>query len=143
MHACIQIQIQNQLRHWAALCPWDPRASRSSAKPSLRGSTGLKRPTPASPSQITITGLEPRVQLDVVGKSENFLVDTGVTYSVLTSNSGAFSSQTCTILGATGKTITKRFTRAFFVPGTSFWWSLSALLPYWEEIYSLNWGPPL
>ena len=106
-------------------------------------STGLKRPTPASPSQITITGLEPRVQLDVVGKSENFLVDTGVTYSVLTSNSGAFSSQTCTILGATGKTITKRFTRAFFVPGTSFWWSLSALLPYWEEIYSLNCGPPL
>ena len=107
------------------------------------GSTGLKQPTPASPSQITITGLEPRVQLDVVGKSENFLVDTGVTYSVLTSNSGAFSSQTCTILGATGKTITKRFTRAFFVPGTSFWWSLSALLPYWEEIYSLNGGPPL
>ena len=24
---------------------------------------------------------------------------------------------------------------------TSFWWSLSILLPYWEEIYSLNWGP--
>ena len=37
----------------------------------------------------------------------------------------------------------------FFVAGmdkyfpTSFWWSLSVLLPYWEEIYSLNWGPPL
>ena len=57
-------------------------------------------------------GLEPRVQLDVVGKSNNFLVDTGVTYSVLISYSGAFSSQTCTILGATGKTITKRFTHA-------------------------------
>ena len=56
--------------------------------------------------------LEPRVQLDVAGKSENFLVDTEVTYSVLTSYSGAFSSQTCTILGATEKTITKRFTRA-------------------------------
>ena len=32
----------------------------------------------------------------------------------------------------------------FFVPGmdkyfpTSFWWSLSVLLPYWEKIYSLN-----
>ena len=36
-------------------------------------------------SQITITGLDPRVQLDVVGRSENFLVHTGVTYSVLTS----------------------------------------------------------
>ena len=37
----------------------------------------------------------------------------------------------------------------FFVAGmdkyfpTSFWWSLSVLPPYWEEIYSLNWGPPL
>ena len=77
------------------------------------GSTGLKRPTPASClSQITIMGLEPRVQLDVAGRSENFLVDTGVTYSVLISYCGAFSSQTCTILGATGKTTTKRFTRA-------------------------------
>ena len=50
------------------------------------------------------------MQLDVAGRSENFLVDTGATYSVLTSYSGAFSSQTCTILGATGKTVTKRFT---------------------------------
>ena len=32
--------------------------------------------------------------------------------TVLTSYSGAFSSQTCTILGATGKTTTKRFTQA-------------------------------
>ena len=42
----------------------------------------------------------------------NFLVDTGATYSVLISYFGAFFSQTCTILGATGKAITKRFTRA-------------------------------
>ena len=52
------------------------------------------------------------MQLDVAGKSENFLVDTEVTYSVLTSYSGAFSSQTCTILGDTGKTTTKKFTQA-------------------------------
>ena len=52
------------------------------------------------------------MQLDVAGSSENFLVDTGATYSVLTSYPGAFSSQTRTIWGATGKTITKRFTRA-------------------------------
>ena len=52
-------------------------------------------------------GLEPRVQLDVAGNSENFLVDTGTTYSVLTSCSGAFSCQTCIILDATGKTITQ------------------------------------
>ena len=37
------------------------------------------------------------MQLDVAGRSENFLVDTGATYSVLI-YSGAFSSQTCTIL---------------------------------------------
>ena len=43
------------------------------------------------------------VHLDVAGRPENFLVDTGATYSVLIPLSGAFSSQTCTILGATGK----------------------------------------
>ena len=47
----------------------------------------------------------------MAGRSENFLVDTGATYSVLI-YSGAFSSQTCTILGATGKATTKRFTQA-------------------------------
>ena len=57
-------------------------------------------------------GLKPRVKLDVAGRSQNFLVDTGATYSVLTSYSGVFSSQNCTILSATGKTITKRFTQA-------------------------------
>ena len=42
------------------------------------GSTGLKWPTPASPPVTdNITGLEPRVQLDVAGRSENFLLDTG------------------------------------------------------------------
>ena len=76
------------------------------------GSRGLKRPAPASPPVMdTIMELEPRAQLDVSGRSENFLVDTAATYSVLISYSGAFSSQTCTILGATGKATTKRFTR--------------------------------
>ena len=85
-------------------------------------------------------GLEPRLQLDVAGRSEQFLVDTGTTYSVLTLYIGAFS-QNCTLLGATGKTIAKRFTQALFVAGMdkyfpkSFWWSLSVLLPYWEEIF--------
>ena len=51
------------------------------------------------------------MQLDVAGRSENFLVDMGATYSVLISYSGDFS-QTCTILGATGKTTTERFTQA-------------------------------
>ena len=51
------------------------------------------------------------------------LVDTGATHSILTFYSRAFSPQTYTILGATGKTITKRFT-----------W---ALLCYWDgQIFS-------
>ena len=132
------------------LCPRDPRASRLNAKPSLTmvqedWSSPLQ---PARLSQITIMGLEPRVQLDVAGRSENFLIDAGATYSVLISFSGGFSSQTCTILGATGKTTTKRFTQA--------------LLCCWDgQIFShqflvvpecpsslmgrdiLNWGPPL
>ena len=57
-------------------------------------------------------GLESRVQLDVAGSSENFLVDTGAPYCVLTFHSGVFSSQNCTILSATGKTIMTRFTQA-------------------------------
>ena len=89
------------------------------------------------------------MQLDVASRSENVLVDMGATYSVLTSYYGVYSSQTCIILGATGETITKDSPKHFFVAEmdkyfpTSFWWSLSALLPYWEEIYSINWGPPL
>ena len=85
--------------------------------------------------------LEPRVQLDVAGRSENFLVDTGATYSVLSSFSGVFYPQTCTILGAMGKSITKRLPKHFFVAGmdkyfpTRFWWSLCVLLPYWEETF--------
>ena len=79
--------------------------------------------------------------LDVAGRSKNFSVDTGGTYSVLTSYFGAFSSQTCTILGATGKQLQKYSPKHFFVTGmdkyfpTSFWSSLSVLLPYWEEIF--------
>ena len=99
----------HKLGHWVAVCPQDPRASRSSAKPSLmmvqQDWSGPLQP--ACLSWITITGLEPRVHLDVASRSENFLVDTRATYSGLTSCSRAFSSQTCTILGATGKTITK------------------------------------
>ena len=53
------------------------------------------------------------MQLDVADRSKNFLVDTSATYSVLISYSGAFSSQTCNILGAIGKATTKRFTQAF------------------------------
>ena len=77
------------------------------------GSTGLKLPAPASlPVTDNHHGAGDRVQLDVAGRSKNFLVDTGATYSVLTSYPRAFSSQICTIWGATEKTITKIFTQA-------------------------------
>ena len=85
-------------------------------------------------------GLEPMVQLDVAGRSKNFLVDTGATYSVLTSYYRAFF-QTCTVLGDTGKQLLKDSLEHFFVAvmckyvPTSFWWTLSVLLFYWEEIF--------
>ena len=130
----------HQLGHWIAACPWDITASRSSAKPSLtmvqQDWSGLLKP--ACLSQITITGLEPRVQLDVASNSKNFLVNTGANLYVLTSR--AFSSQNCTILGVTGKTIKKDSHKQFFVAGMdtyfpiSFWWPLSVLFPYWGEI---------
>ena len=55
--------------------------------------------------------------------------------------SDSVQPQTCTIWGTTGKTITKDSPKHFFVAGmdeyfpTSFWWSLSVLIPYWEEIF--------
>ena len=77
------------------------------------GSTGLKWPTPAiPPATDNHHGAGAKGAAGVAGRSENVLLDTGATYSVLISYSGAFSSQTCTILGATGKTTTKRFTQA-------------------------------
>ena len=88
------------------------------------GSRGLKQPAPASPP-VTDNhhGAGAKVQLDVAGRSENFLVDTGATYSILTSYSRAFSSQTCSILGATGKQLLKDS------PSTS-------LLLGWTSIFS-------
>ena len=104
----------HQLGYWVALCHGDPRASRSSTKPSLLmvQQDWSHQLQPAHLSQIIIMGLEPRVQLDVADRSKNFLVDSEATYSVLTSYSRVFSSQTCTIWGARGNTITKRLTWA-------------------------------
>ena len=101
---------------------------------------------PAHLSQITIMGLEPRVQLSVAGRSDNFLVDTGASYSVLTSYFRAFYSQICTILGATGKIIRKDSPKHFFISRIdkcfpiSFWWSHSIQLPYWDEIFPCLWN---
>ena len=67
---------------------------------------------PAPMSQITITGLEPRMQLDVAGRSKNFLINTRIAYSVLTSYSRAFSPKSCSMLSVTRKTVTKRFAQA-------------------------------
>ena len=111
----------HQLGHWAAPWPQDPRASRSSAKPSLLmvQQDWSGPPQPAHLSQITIMELEPRLQLDVAGRPENFLLDTGATYSVLTSYSGAFS-QTCIILGCYRKNNYKKIhLRTLFLEWTN------------------------
>ena len=72
-------------------------------------STGLKQPAAASLlSQIIITGLEPRVQLDEARRSENFLVDTGATYSDLLLQNLLLPNMYH--FGCYIKKITKRFT---------------------------------
>ena len=84
-----------------------------------------------------------QVKLDVAGR-QNFLVDTGATYSALISYSRAFSIQDYAILATTGKKKLQKDSPENFVSGmdkyfpTSFWWSLGVLfpvLPYWEEIF--------
>ena len=92
--------------------PWGPKNLKVKCQAFPHdGSIGLKQPTPAAClSQVTIKGLERNMQLDVAGRFENFLVDPEANYSVLTSCFRASYPKTCTILGATGKTITKRFT---------------------------------
>ena len=78
------------------------------------GSRGLKRPTPASPpvTDNLHPWLEPRTQwMGQVGLRISWLTR-GLPNSVLIAYSGAFSSQNCTVLGATGKETTKRFTQA-------------------------------
>ena len=47
---------------------------------------------------------------DVAGKLVQFLVDTGATYSVLTSHAGPLAPETCSIVGVKGKPKHKHFT---------------------------------
>ena len=131
----------HQLGHWAALYPWDPKASRSSTKPSLTmvqcNWSSLLKPTCLS--QITIKGLEPRVQVDVVGRSENFLIDTGATRSWPPVPES--SSLKPVPFWALQEKQLQKDSPEDFVAGidkyfpTSFWWSLSVLLPYWKEMF--------
>ena len=51
---------------------------------------------------ILITPEEPRVLIIVGGKSVDFLLDTGTTYSVLTEAPGPLSSRSTTIMGLSG-----------------------------------------
>lgn len=67
-------------------------------------------------SGIVITGLKPRVQMDMVDRIENFVIEAGATYSVIIVDSGSFS-QFCATLGATGDLPLKWFTPILFC-----WW---------------------
>lgn len=85
--------------------------------------TGLKLSISSSPSVMdTVTGWSQGCNR-MWQASQNFLVNTKATYSVVTSYSGAFSNQTCTIWGTTGETITKKIHQSTF------------LLLGWTDIY--------
>lgn len=63
-------------------------------------------------------GLEPRVQLDVAGRTESFPIDTGAAYSILISYLGPSSSQTCFHLGDTGKATLRASHQHYLASGT-------------------------
>ena len=95
--------------------PWGPKSLKVKHQVFPHdGSTGLKWPTPASwPVTDNHHGVEPRVQPDMAGRSENVLVDLGyllcpdlLLQNLLLPNLYHF--------GCSGKTITRRFTQALF-----------------------------
>ena len=121
------------------------------------GSTVLRGPLqPACLSQTPITGLEvqlnpldPRVQLDVAGWSENFFLTQGLPTLPWPPTQETSPLKPVPFWVLQEKQLLNNLPKHFFVAGmdkyftTSFWWSLSVLLPYWEKIYSLNWGHPM
>ena len=127
----------HQLGHWVAHCPQDPRASRSSVKTSLmmvqQDWSSLLQP--ACLSWITITGLEPMLPLDVSGKSENFLVDTGL-HTLSWPSTPESSPKPVPFCVQKEKQLQKDSPKPFFVARidkyfpNSFWWSLNVPLPY-------------
>ena len=128
-------------RHSALKC-------QSSAKPSLTmiqqdWSGPLQQ---AHLSQITIMGLEPRVQLDVASRSENFLVDTGLPTLSWPPAPEPSPPKPVPFWELQEKQLQKDLPKHFFVAGmdkyfyTRFLWSLSVLLPYWEQISPHLWN---
>ena len=106
------------------------------------GSTEMKWHAPASPSVTDKnTGLEPRVQLDVAGRSENFLVDQGLPTLPWPPTPETSPPKPVPLWVVQEKQLQKDSSKHFFVVGmdkyfsTVFWWSPSVLLPYWEEIF--------
>ena len=113
----------------------------------------FKRTEAAAPASPPVTdnhhGAGAEGAAGVAGRSENFLLDTGATYSVLISSSEPSPPKPVPFWVLQEKQLLKDSPEHFFVAGmdkyfpTSFWWSLSVLPPYWEKIYSLNGGSPL
>lgn len=119
-----------QLGPWTKECPNKKKSPKSAAgslgcslplelkDPSVRAShrfsngyIGLKRSPPVGHTTRDFHyWTVARLQMDVAGRSITFLLDTGATYSVLTSFSKPFSSRNCTVLGVTGKPISQYFT---------------------------------
>lgn len=76
--------------------------------------------------------------MDAAGRTIVFLLDTGATYSVLTSSSRPFSSQSCTVLGVSDKPISKSFT-----PPLCCLWDRYCFTQSFLVIYALMHQPPL
>lgn len=67
----------------------------------------------APSSHLTIGTPEPWVTVEMEGKSIEFLLDTGATYSILLSNPGILSNRHVTVRKVIGKPINKYFSQPF------------------------------
>ena len=78
---------------------------------------------------VSITGLEPRANLDVAGRTISFLLGSGAAYSVLVSFSGPFSSDSCQVTGVSGKLTTRPFTLPLYC-----YWEGYTFSPSWSYL---------
>ena len=86
---------------------------------------------------VLITPEEPQVLITARGQSVNFLLDTGVNYSMLTEAPGPLSSQSTSVMGLSGQTkryyVSCDWDSVLF--HTHFWSCQSLPHPIWGGIY--------
>ena len=119
--------------HWKRDCPQRHRLQGSDSQ-DKQDWRCLGVPTQAP---VLITPEEPQVLITARGQSVNFLLDTGVNYSMLTEAPGPLSSQSTSVMGLSGQTkryyVSCDWDSVLF--HTHFWSCQSLPHPIWGGIY--------